>query len=41
MWHGIMKILIAEDYSDTAMVYKYSLDDRGIKLLLHLTAKNV
>jgi CheY-like chemotaxis protein len=34
MWHGIMKILIAEDYSDTAMVYKYSLDDRGHKVTL-------
>jgi hypothetical protein len=27
-WHRIMKILIAEDYSDTAMAYKYSLDER-------------
>ena len=31
-WHGIMKILIAEDYSDTAMTYKYGLDDRGHKV---------
>ena len=27
-----MKILIAEDYSDTAMTYKYGLDDRGHKV---------
>ena len=32
--HGIMKILIAEDYSDTAMAYKYSLDDRGHKVAI-------
>src|SRR5918998_1325325 len=29
-----MKILIAEDYSDTAMAYKYSLDDRGHKVTI-------
>ena len=33
-WHGIMKILIAEDYSDTAMAYKYSLYDRGHKVTI-------
>jgi PleD family two-component response regulator len=33
-WHGIMKILIAEDYSDTAMTYEHSLDDRGHKVTL-------
>ena len=29
-----MKILIAEDYSDIAMAYKYSLDDRGHKVTI-------
>jgi two-component system cell cycle response regulator CpdR len=33
-WYGIMKILIEEDYSDTAMTYEYSLDDRGHKVTL-------
>ena len=33
-WYGIMKILIAEDYSDTAMTYEYGLDDRGHKVTL-------
>jgi CheY-like chemotaxis protein len=31
-WQENMKILIAEDYSDTAMAYKYSLDKRGHKV---------
>jgi CheY-like chemotaxis protein len=31
---GNMKILIAEDYSDTAMAYKYSLDNRGHKVTI-------
>jgi DNA-binding response OmpR family regulator len=33
-WHGIMKILIAEDYGDIAMAYKYGLDDSGYKVTI-------
>jgi CheY-like chemotaxis protein len=32
--HGIMKFVIAEDYGDTAMAYKYSLDNRGHKVTI-------
>jgi CheY-like chemotaxis protein len=35
-----MKILAAEDHGDTALVYKYSLEDKGHTVTLTTDGKN-